>query len=183
MRIRERSFRFPDGREALIRSAGPEEAELIRAHREATAAETHFMAREPEDGPMDPERIRAGIEAIERSGKDFLVTAFLDGEVIGDLGVTQVRPQVKYAHRAYLGMSIRARYTGLGLGTFLLKTALEQAEENGFEQVELGVFSDNARAIHVYEKLGFREYGRTPRAFKLKDGTYRDEFIMVRFLD
>ena len=34
----------------------------------------------------------------------------------------------------------------------------------------------------MYEKLGFREYGRTPRAFKLRDGTYRDELIMVRFL-
>ena len=128
MRIRERTFRLPDGREALIRSAGPEDAELVRAHREANAAETHFMAREPEDGPLDPQRLRMVIEAIGRSEKDFLVTAFLEGEVIGDLGVTQVRPQVKYAHRAYLGMSIRARYTGLGLGTFLLKTALETAE-------------------------------------------------------
>ena len=182
MRIRERTFRFPDGREALIRSAGPEDAELVRAHREATSAETHFMAREPEDGQPDPEKTRTVIEAVDRSETDFHVTAFLDGEVIGDLGVTQVRPHVKYAHRAYLGMSVRAKYTGLGLGTFLLRTAIAQAEENGFEQVELGVFSDNARAIHVYEKLGFREYGRTPRAFKLKDGTYRDELIMVRFL-
>ena len=182
MRIRERTFRLPDGREALIRSAGPEDAELVRAHREATAAETHFMAREPEDGPLDPQRLRMVIEAIGRSEKDFLVTAFLEGEVIGDLGVTQVRPHMKYAHRAYLGMSVRERFTGLGLGSFLLRTAVAQAEENGFEQVELGVFSDNARAIHLYEKVGFREYGRTPRAFRLKDGTYRDELIMVRFL-
>ena len=140
------------------------------------------MARDPEDGQVDAERTRAALEAIERSPKDFHVTAFLGDEVIGDLGVTQVRPHVKYAHRGYLGMSIRAKHTGMGLGSFLLKTALEQAEENGFEQVELGVFSDNARAIHVYEKAGFTAYGRTPRAFKLKDGTYRDEIIMVRFL-
>ena len=53
---------------------------------------------------------------------------------------------------------------------------------NGFEQLELGVYSDNARAIHLYEKFGFERYGIQPRAFKLKDGTYRDEIIMVKML-
>ncbi len=45
----------------------------------------------------------------------------------------------------------------------------EQAKANGFEQVELGVYSDNDRARHMYRKMGFREYGMNPRAFKLKD--------------
>ena len=52
-----------------------------------------------------------------------------------------------------------------------------------FEQLELGVFSDNARAIHLYESCGFHAWGTQPRAFKLKDGTYRDEIMMVRFFD
>lgn len=46
----------------------------------------------------------------------------------------------------------------------------------------LTVRSDNARAIHLYEKVGFERYGIQPRAFKLKDGTYRDEIIMVKML-
>ena len=32
------------------------------------------------------------------------------------------------------------------------------------------------------QKLGFREWGREPHAFKLKDGSYRDEIQMVLFL-
>ena len=43
---------------------------------------------------------------------------------------------------------------------------------HGFEQVELGVYSDNDRARHMYKEMGFKEYGMNPRAFKLKDGTY-----------
>ena len=35
---------------------------------------------------------------------------------------------------------------------------------------------------YLYEKLGFREWGREPHAFKLKDGSYRDEIQMVLFL-
>ena len=53
--------------------------------------------------------------------------------------------------------------------------------KGGSEKVEL-VYSDNARAIHLYEKFGFERYGIHPRAFKLKDGTYRDEIIMVKML-
>ena len=52
----------------------------------------------------------------------------------------------------------------------------------GFTQVELGVFADNERAIGLYRKLGFTEMGRIPKAFCLKDGTYRDEAQMVKFL-
>ena len=165
-----------------IRSALPEDAEKLKAQREATAAETHFMARYPEDGDFDLDKMRSGIEGMRDSERDYLVTAFLDDEIVGDLGVTLVRPYMKYLHRAYLGMSIRQKCTGMGLGSFMMEIALEQAKKNGFEQMELGVFSDNERAQGLYRKYGFKEYGRTPRAFKLKDGTYRDEIIMVRML-
>ena len=120
---------------------------------------------------------------MEESQRDYLVSAFVDGALIGDLGVTLVRPHIKYLHRAYLGMSIQQEYCGMGLGSFMMQVALEQAKENGFEQVELGVFSDNARARHMYDKMGFKEFGMNPKAFKLQDGTYCDEIIMVNFLD
>ncbi|SCW57350.1 hypothetical protein SAMN02910400_01358 [Lachnospiraceae bacterium C10] len=38
-------------------------------------------------------------------------------------------------------------------------------------------FSDNERVKGLY-----RKYGCYVRAFKLKDGTYRDEIIMVKML-
>ena len=47
----------------------------------------------------------------------------------------------------------------------------------------LGVYSDNDRARHMYKKMGFKEYGMNPRAFKLKDGTYRDEIIMANIFE
>lgn len=183
MRIKERIFILPNGKEITLKSAGPEDAMKIKLHREATAKETHFMAREPEDGPFNLERIQEGLASFAESDRNFMVNAYLDDELVGNLGVSVVRPHVKYLHRGYLGMSIRQEYTGMGLGSFMMKTALEQAKENGFEQVELGVYSDNLGARHMYTKMGFAEYGMNPRAFKLKDGTYVDEIIMVNFLD
>ena len=183
MRIEEKKYMLPSGEEVIIKSAGPEDSMKVKLHREATSAETHFMARYPEDGQFNIERLTDMLKTIADSDRDFMVSAYIDDEMIGDLGVTLIRPHLKYLHRGYLGMSIRQKYVGLGLGSFMMKVALEQAKANGFEQVELGVFSDNVRARHLYTKMGFKEYGMTPRAFKLKDGTYRDEIIMVKFFE
>ncbi len=183
MIIKGQIYKLPDCREVTIKSAGPEDAMKVKLLREATARESHFMAREPEDGPMNLEVIREGLASFAESEKNFMVNAYLDDELVGDLGVSVVRPHIKFLHRGYLGMSIRQEYTGMGVGSFMMKVALEQAKKNGFEQVELGVYSDNARARHMYTKMGFKEYGKNPRAFKLKDGTYIDEIIMVNFIE
>ena len=52
----------------------------------------------------------------------------------------------------------------------------------GLEQMELGVYADNERAIHLYQKYGFEQCGIWKNAFKLKDGTYRDEILMSKIL-
>ena len=64
-----------------------------------------------------------------------------------------------------------------------IQKAIDKARELGFDQLELGVYADNERAMGLYKKMGFKEFGRTPRAFKLKDGTYIDEVNMVLFLN
>ena len=119
---------------------------------------------------------------IEKHSKNFTVTAFINNQIVGDLGVTQIRSHLKYCHRAYMGISIQKQYCNLGLGSIMIEIALEQAAKNEFEQLELGVFEDNLRAIHLYEKYGFRRYGIQPKAFKLKEGSYHNEVIMVNIL-
>ena len=57
MRIEEQKYILPDGREIIIKSAGPEDAMKVKLHRERASAETHFMAREPEDGQFSLEKI------------------------------------------------------------------------------------------------------------------------------
>ena len=49
------------------------------------------------------------------------------------------------------------------------------------EIVELAFVEGNDRAQRLYEKLGFRVVGERPRAFKMKDGTYRSEFMMQKY--
>ena len=181
MKITPRAFQLPNGDLLTVRSLCAEDAEALEVFRCATYSETHFMARYPEEG-ANLETVQTGLAACEKSPVNFEVGAFAGEKLVGKFGVAQVRPHIKYRHRAVMGISVLKEAWGCGLGSFLMQLAVDQAKANGFEQLELGVYSDNARAIHLYEKFGFERCGTTPHAFKLKDGTYRDEIMMVKML-
>ena len=181
MKIEPREYELPSGKALLVRSVTAADAEVHIKFKCMTSGETHFMARYPEECVYSPETA-ASLAACEESPFDFEVGVFDGEEQVGGVGVAQLRPHIKYRHRAVMGISVRKEYWGCGLGSYLMQLAIDQTRSNGFEQLELGVYSDNARAIHLYEKVGFERYGIQPRAFKLKDGTYRDEIIMVKML-
>ena len=58
----------------------------------------------------------------------------------------------------------------------------ELARQIGYEQIELEVVDGNDTAKRLYEKCGFVETGKHVRALKYDDGTYRDEYIMIKVL-
>lgn len=59
-----------------------------------------------------------------------------------------------------------------------IATILAFARENGFEQLDLEVRSSNARAIHLYEKYGFRKLCTFPNFFKI-NGEHIDFNLMI----
>lgn len=67
---------------------------------------------------------------------------------------------------------------GRGVGSALLQKIIEYTKTHGTELVSLEVRSDNKRAIHVYEKFGFRKIGTSPAYFKI-DGEYFDFDLMI----
>ena len=182
MKLEQALVTLKDGTQALLRSPEVYDAEQMIAYLRQTSGETDFMVRYPEECSRSLEATQARAQGILEHGRNFMLAAFIGGELVGNCGVNAMGEQAKLRHRASLGISIKKKAWGLGLGTILITRALEQAKENGFTQVELGVFADNDSAQRLYRKLGFEEMGRIPKAFFLKDGTYRDEVQMVKFL-
>ena len=182
MQIQPNTVRLKDGREVLLRSPEAADAQALLDYMRVTSGETHFMARYPEECQATVEQEAGFIEALTGHPQNFMIVAMLSGELVGGCSVMAYNGHIKTRHRSSLGISIKQKACDSGLGTAMIHAALCQAKENGFAQVELGVFEDNPRARHLYEKLGFQEQGRTLRAFRLKDGTYRDEIQMVKFL-
>lgn len=179
MRIEEERLHLRDGRELLLRTVAESDAEAMMEYIRKTAEETYFLIRYPEEITMDLEEEKEILRKNIESDKSVWFTVFDGDKAVGNCSISGLSEWLKYRHRCGLGIAILQDYVGQGLGTMLMERAIAKAKELGFEQVELGVFEDNTTAFSLYKKLGFKEYGRTPRAFKLKDGTYRDEINMV----
>lgn len=70
-----------------------------------------------------------------------------------------------------LGIGIREAYRGQGFGSRLLDAAIQAAEKRFF-RLALYVREDNLRAVHMYEKRGFKTKKRfKPNTYKNVDAT------------
>ena len=66
---------------------------------------------------------------------------------------------------------------GKGIGSLLMKEALEFARRKKFSVIWLGVWEHNTRAIAFYEKWGFRRYGQ--HVFLLGDDPQTDFLLSM----
>lgn len=74
-------------------------------------------------------------------------------------------------HRGELAICLKKAWWGSGAASAMMEAILAFARENGVEQVNLEVRSDNTRAIRLYEKYGFYRLCGFPAFFKI-DGEY-----------
>ena len=183
MLIKEQQIELRNNKTITLRSATKKDAKAQCNHWIQTAKESPFLARYPEECVFNITEIENELQAIENSPISFMINAFDDHQMVANARIVAIKELQKFRHRGYFIISIIDEYCNSGLGGIILKEAKKQAIENGFTQIELGLFEDNQRAKHVYEKNGFVEIGRQPRAFKQKDGSYKDEILMVCFLD
>lgn len=182
MRIDEERITLKDGRCLLLRSAEEKDAELMMEYLMKTAEETHYLLRYPDEIHFSIEQEKQIIRNILASDNTVWFTVFDGNKAVGNCSISWNNDRIKIRHRCDLAIALEQKYCGCGLGTLLLERACTKAKSMGLEQIELGVYADNERGIALYKKMGFEEYGRIPRAFRLKDGTYIDEINMVRFI-
>ena len=84
-------------------------------------------------------------------------------------------------HHGYLGIAISRKYRDRGIGLEMMRTLIKESRKAGLKTIELEVFENNPRAIHVYERTGFREAGRIPKKM-LRKGKFIDSLVMAREL-
>jgi GNAT superfamily N-acetyltransferase len=103
----------------------------------------------------------------------------LEGDrLIGMVGVIRAS-KVKQRHTGSVwGMYVTPRARSKGAGRALLDAAIQQARNWGLVQLQLGVTETASTAKRLYERAGFRSWGREPRALHWK-GRFVDEDHLV----
>ena len=104
------------------------------------------------------------------------------GKLVGNLTMTRYGDVKKSEHVRVLGMLVVDGYREMGVGTKLMEHALRWAEaKKGVEKVSLGVFSENKRALRLYEKFGFKVEGVRKRHYYIA-GKPEDEIDLALFV-
>ncbi len=165
----------------IIREARIEDAELLLKHAKKVYREGRNLLTAPEEFTVTIKQEEEWLlENIEKG--HLTLVAEQDSQIIGMLNATR-GSRIRVKHICMFGISIQEEYCNNGLGRKMIIRLLDWAKaDHQIEKVCLEVFAHNERAIHVYEKLGFKVEGRKEKHVKFEDGTYSDELIMGLFV-
>ena len=113
---------------------------------------------------------------LSPAGYYFSIRTLAEDKLIGELGLDVVTWP---GRDAFVGLGIgETEYWGKGYGTDVMNVLLRFAfTEVNLRRVTLSVFEYNPRAIHLYEKAGFRHEGRTRKVLN-KEGKRWDVLYM-----
>ena len=113
-------------------------------------------AHEPFTEEQESEWVR---RTLKENEPVFSMIEKKSGEFIGNIELMDVRDGA-----GELGIAITAGKQNLGYGTQAVSALIRYGMDRlGLSRIFLRTDPDNARAIRVYEKCGFREYDRTDR--------------------
>lgn len=116
------------------------------------------------------------------SPDSFVLGAFSGGRLVGVAGFWREQ-ELKSHHKGRIwGVYVTAAFRGRGIGRELMGKLIERAKAYpGLEQIMLTVSARQDAARRLYESLGFRSFGREPRALYAA-GEYVDEDYLVLML-
>lgn len=164
---------------SLIREAEPQDAAALLEFLNIVGVETDNLTFGSEGFPFTEEQEREYIIRMHEDPHSVALLAFDGSRIIGDAAISGLSRRM--SHRGDFAISVLREYWGSGIGSALLERAIGYARANGIEILSLEVRCDNERAIHLYEKYGFRIIGTFPAFFKIeRDDSveYVDFYIM-----
>ncbi len=148
-----------------IRPARPEDAAALLDYLRQIGGESDNLTFGAEGLPATLEEEEAFLRGQAAQSRSVMLLAWEDGELIGDGHIEAFSRRM--SHRAGIGITVRKKAWGQGVGTAIMERLVAHARDHGVEIIELQVRSDNIRAIRLYEKFGFVKIGRYPGFLKV----------------
>ena len=97
-------------------------------------------------------------------------------------GMFKLTPkQHRCSHITFLGgVAIHPSFSGKGCGQRMINEIVSLGKEQGFLRMELGVSTINLKAIHLYEKAGFKKEGILKKYIHLQsENIFLDDILMA----
>ena len=157
-----------DGRTSTIKAIAPDDKEDLVRFYATLSPEVLKWALPPYD--------RARVERFFGSPELIGLVASSGGKVVGHPHI--FRYASRMSHLGELIIYLNQDFQNVGLGTAMMKRALQMAKEKGLHRVQLSVILGNDSAVRLYEKVGFRREGVRAHGYTDEDGRYYDALEM-----
>lgn len=94
-----------------------------------------------------------------------------------------VRQGKRQGHIGLFGIALSKECRGQGKGFKLAQEVIKKAKERlGLKKIILSCFANNQVGLKFYQKLGFKQYGRLPRAEQYQ-GKFIDSILFYKDLE
>ncbi len=156
-----------------IRKTEPQDAEAIRAIYACENAYSNTLQLPQPTVDMWYKRLANIPDNV------YSYVALINGEIVGNLGF-EVMTNPRRRHVGSFGMGVKDHQQGKGVGSALLATAIDLADNwLNLQRIEITVYTDNKPAIALYQKFGFVIEGEAVD-FAYRNGEYVNAYYMAR---
>lgn len=173
------TFTTKKDRKITIRVVDKNDAQKLMDFINPIFSEDTFLMHGPKDLVKIKEEqkfVREQIKKIkEKKGVHLL--AEYQKQIIGSCDLRRMNFRQK--HMGEIGIAINAGFREEGLGQKLLLLLENEAKKMGLKAIFLYCFANNSRALHVYEKMGYKRVGFLPKAYEYKGG-FVDSITMYK---
>ena len=176
MAIEPRVFTAKDGREVVLRSVKWEDLDdLLELINSLVEEGTDIVLTKKVTRNEEAEWLGRFLIRVEKR-EIINCVAEVEGKVVANSEIG--KREGCMSHVGGFGIAIKQGYRGIGLGTRMMQTLLEESRKAGLKIVVLEVFDTNEIAKRLYREMGFKEAGRIPKGV-YKNGKYVDSIRMT----
>lgn len=177
-----KEIKLKNGKTAILRSPIKEDAQAMIDYLNIIGGESDFITFGKNEFSMSVEAEQDYIERINSMDNSKNVLIIIEDEIVGIASIASVQKE-RMKHNGTLGISIRKKYWGIGLGSEIMTYLIDWAKSNKItKKINLLVREDNIRGVKLYEKFGFEKEGLLKKDICV-NGVYYNTIAMGLYID
>lgn len=177
-----KEIKLKNGKTAILRSPNKEDAQAMIDYLNIIGGESDFITFGKNEFSMSVEAEQDYIERVNSMNNSKNVLIIIENEIVGIASITSVQKE-RMKHNGTLGISLRKKYWGIGLGSEIMAYLIDWAKSNKItKKINLLVREDNIRGVKLYEKFGFEKEGLLKKDMYV-NGVYYNTIVMGLYID
>ena len=170
------SFKNAKGNEVIFRVPTPEDFTSMWKFACALCEEDTFvkLSGSPPTRESEMKWFNDALENV-KNNQAIHICVFVENRFAGNAEVRIGKMRLRYTGN--VGISLLPNHRDGGIGTEILQTLISESRKIGLRVLTLTCLENNPRALHVYEKTGFKRVGVIPNSVEFK-GTFVGEVVL-----